>query len=250
MAPTALPTRTARPGRRRVPALAGAAVAVLALTVVAPGAAAPAPAAAPVSAVAPTGLRTVVDPGFTDVGPDHPFAAEIAWLVAEGVTTGYSDGSFRPTAPVSRQAMATFLVRLHDVPTPMCDASPFPDVPASSEHCGAIAMVGAGEVMTGYTDGTFRPTAPITRQAVPTILIRANGADPAMATCTTPPFVDVGLTNPFCGPIAAFTLGGIAQGYPDGTYRPAAPVSRQALAAWLHRVYADDGEGPILEPLD
>ena len=44
---------------------------------------------------------------FSDVPSDHPFSWDIYWLAQTGVTTGYEDGTFRPLAPVSRQAMVT-----------------------------------------------------------------------------------------------------------------------------------------------
>ena len=48
---------------------------------------------------------------FPDVGPGNPFAHNIAWLVARGITTGYGDGTFRPRGAVHRGAMAAFLHR-------------------------------------------------------------------------------------------------------------------------------------------
>lgn len=48
---------------------------------------------------------------FTDVPTNHPFFREIEALAASGITTGFPDGTFRPTANVSRQAMAAFLAR-------------------------------------------------------------------------------------------------------------------------------------------
>ena len=46
-----------------------------------------------------------------DVRPDNVHAAAIRALTASGVTTGFSDGSFRPGHPVTRGQMATFLER-------------------------------------------------------------------------------------------------------------------------------------------
>lgn len=48
---------------------------------------------------------------FSDVGPDHPFVDDITFLQDSGIAQGYSDGTFRPAAPVTRQAMASFLGR-------------------------------------------------------------------------------------------------------------------------------------------
>jgi len=49
---------------------------------------------------------------FVDVPTSHPFCAEIAWMKAESLSTGYVGGVYEPTRLVSRQAMAAFLQRL------------------------------------------------------------------------------------------------------------------------------------------
>jgi len=46
---------------------------------------------------------------FTDVPANHQFKSQIDWMVDQGISQGYDDGSFKPTAPVSRQAFASFL---------------------------------------------------------------------------------------------------------------------------------------------
>ena len=51
---------------------------------------------------------------FDDVPPGHPFFEEIAWMAGSGVSTGFDDDTFRPSNPVSRQAMAAFLLCLAD----------------------------------------------------------------------------------------------------------------------------------------
>lgn len=48
---------------------------------------------------------------FSDVPASHVFHNDIAWLARSGIAEGYTDGTFRPTDPVSRQAMAAFLRR-------------------------------------------------------------------------------------------------------------------------------------------
>lgn len=50
--------------------------------------------------------------GFTDVGPGHPFEDEIGWMAEYQISEGYQDGSYRPGAPVTRQAMSAFMERL------------------------------------------------------------------------------------------------------------------------------------------
>jgi hypothetical protein len=48
---------------------------------------------------------------FSDVPTSHPFFQEIEALASSGISTGYVDGTFRPNAYVTRQAMAAFLSR-------------------------------------------------------------------------------------------------------------------------------------------
>ena len=48
---------------------------------------------------------------FKDVPRDHPFYKEIEWMRARGITTGWSDGTFRPNDAVNRDAMAAFFYR-------------------------------------------------------------------------------------------------------------------------------------------
>ena len=48
---------------------------------------------------------------FTDVSPSNPFYDEIEAIAAAGITEGYPDGTFRPGANVTRQAMAAFMAR-------------------------------------------------------------------------------------------------------------------------------------------
>jgi hypothetical protein len=90
---------------------------------------------------------------------------------------------------------------------------------------------------TGHADGTFRPAETVTRQAMAAFLHRL--ASRTLPTTTAAPaFRDVGARHPFRTEIGWLAGTGITRGYPDGTFRPTAPVSRDAAAAFLHRLDA------------
>jgi endo-1,4-beta-xylanase len=186
------------------------------------------------------------DPGFEDVGPDHRFATEIAWMVNAEITDGYDDGTFRPTEPVTRQAMAAFVHRVLNLvrpdrayePAPPCTEAPFTDVPADHRFCPEIAWLEDAGYLQGYDDGTFRPTAPVSRQAAAAILHRAWDASVIRVEVTCAgTFPDVPVGHRFCEEIEWMVERGITDGYDDGTFRPTAPVSRQATAAFLMRTF-------------
>lgn len=48
---------------------------------------------------------------FTDVPETHPFAEEITAVADACLAGGFPDGTYRPSQPVTRQAMAAFLAR-------------------------------------------------------------------------------------------------------------------------------------------
>jgi hypothetical protein len=49
------------------------------------------------------------------------------------------------------------------------------------------------------------------------------------------PFIDVPSTHQFCHDIEWLAAEGVAAGRSDGTFGPAEPTSRQAMAAFLRR---------------
>lgn len=175
---------------------------------------------------------------FTDVPAESPFAAEIGWLAATGITGGYADGGFHPTAAVSRQAMAAFLYRFAGEPAFTTPAtSPFTDVSTTSDFYAEICWLADRGITGGYDDGGFHPSAPVSRQAMAAFLYRFAG-EPAVTPPDTSPFTDVPRSNSFYGPVTWLAGVGITGGYADGGFHPTAAVSRQAMAAFLFR-YSD-----------
>lgn len=192
-------------------------------------------AGAPVAATAPaaTASATTVT-GFVDVPDDHPQADDIAWLGADGVAVGFDDGTFRPDAPLSRQAVAAWLSRLHpDGPLHDCTFPPFRDVPVDHPQCPAIRLMLARHLSLGYPDGTFRPDAPVSTQALATFVARLGADGAPMGTCATAPFVDVPVDHAFCAPIAWLVDQGVLPDDPATSLHPGVVLTRAAAAPWL-----------------
>jgi hypothetical protein len=178
------------------------------------------------------GATAVCPSAFADVAPTGPFCPSVTWASGVGVTVGYADGTFGPVAPVSRQAMVAFLRRLAGSPAVPDDAPTFSDVAPSSPFYDDVRWAAAAGVTTGFSDDTFRPTAPVSRQALAAFLFRMAG-EPADAPPVTTTFWDVAPTSPFLDAISWVTGSGIASGYSDGSFGPTTTVSRQAMTAFL-----------------
>ena len=183
---------------------------------------------------------------FSDVAPSHPLRASIEWLALQGITTGYADGTFRPSATVNRDSMAAFLYRLAGRPafTPPA-TSPFADVAPDHPFYTEITWLASRGITTGtrLADGTvvYQPSTPVARDAMAAFLYRFAGS-PAFADPATSPFSDVGTSHAFFTEIAWLYGQGVTTGQtlPNGTlgFSPTASVTREALAAFLHRFTA------------
>lgn len=110
----------------------------------------------------------------------------------------------------------------------------FADVNSLTMFGLPIGWLATSNITTGYPDGTFRPAAPITRGAMAAFLYRMAGR-PATAPVDPDRFGDVSTTHQFFTEIMWLVQEGITTGYPDSTFRPEDPVTREAMAAFLHR---------------
>jgi hypothetical protein len=75
----------------------------------------------------------------------------------------------------------------------------------------------------------------VTRQSMSAFMYRFVGEPPFVAP-GSPTFADVSSNHPFYFEIEWMADAGITTGFVDGTFRPAAAVSRQSMAAFLYRL--------------
>jgi YVTN family beta-propeller protein len=201
------------------------------------------------SAVSRVALTGDARQAFTDVPANAQFFHEISWLSNSGISTGYPDGSFRPLDSIQRDAMAAFLFRKAGSPAWFVPpaVSPFRDLGPGDMFYKEITWLAGQGITTGYEDGTFRPRTPVSREAMAAFLNRyatsVNRA-PVYTAPATAPFSDVRPGDPFHRDVSWAAAAGISTGYPDGTFRPGAPVSREAMAAFLYRLTNPDKPMP------
>jgi peptidase, subtilisin family len=112
-------------------------------------------------------------PIFYDIHKNMPFYQEIQWIGAQGITTGYPDGTFRPADNVERGAMAAFFYRYAGQPEyVMPSTSPFRDVSVGSSFYREITWLHSTGIANGWQDGTYRPVDPIRRDAMAAFIYR------------------------------------------------------------------------------
>lgn len=194
------------------------------------------PLACPIGEVPPA--------GFTDRG-EIPEAHRLqvdcaAW---REVVAGFPDDTFRPALFVRRDQMATFLAgTLQAAGVELPERGPrFHDVDADSPHEEAIHRLAGAGVIHGGASGldtiTYMPTAPVRRDQLATLVLRAVefAADEDLAR-PTPTFDDVPEGNVHFENVNGAAAFSHVRGFPDGTYRPAAAVRRDELDTSVMRV--------------
>jgi hypothetical protein len=105
-------------------------------------------------------------------------------------------------------------------------------VPPESWAYGYIKWAYCGGVISGYSDGTFRPDTATTRGQVAKMIVRAAGW-PLSVPAGAPHFTDVPAGATFYPYIEVAWAHGILSGYPDGTVHPSAAVTRAQLTKLL-----------------
>lgn len=167
---------------------------------------------------------------FTDVSESYTFYNEINFLVGRSIISGYPDGSFKPGKSVTRAEAAIMIGRALQLDGTQRNTS-FSDVSSSSVASGYIQSAVDAGIISGYPDGTYRPSEAVTRGQLAIFLSRAF-----KLTETAPvTFVDVPSTSAAYEYVGKLVAANITYGYSDNTFRPNQAVTRGQFSAFLTR---------------
>ena len=106
---------------------------------------------------------------FNDVAKNCWAANYIGYMEQFGIVRGYSDGTFRPNAPITRAEFAAICCRFEKLTS---GTVTFSDVPASHWAAKSVTYAATRGWVTGYADGTFKPGNNITRAEVAAVTCR------------------------------------------------------------------------------
>ncbi|WP_239004736.1 amidase family protein [Paenibacillus tepidiphilus] len=160
---------------------------------------------------------------------NHWAKASIDALIAKGLLTGYTDGTFRPDSGLTRaeaiKVITTYLGLEGRV-------SSFTDVAATHWANAYIGAAAGSGLMNGYGDGTFRPDEKISRGELAALIARAFKLTGTGNTS----FQDVSGNAWSYQYIDALASNKIITGYADQTFKPAASTTRAEFATMMARL--------------
>ena len=177
---------------------------------------------------------------FTDVKAADWFYNVIKAVYNEGLMSGVTETEFAPKAALTRGMVTTIIGRMGAAET--ADGSTaFTDADADAYYAPYVAWAAENGIVSGFTDGTFRPGENVTREQTAAILYRYMqyiGADVSVGEDTnTLSFTDADEISEYAFPALQWACGtGVMHGYGDGTLAPKSGITRAEFAAMISGV--------------
>ncbi|CAH1213921.1 hypothetical protein PAECIP111892_03931 [Paenibacillus auburnensis] len=174
---------------------------------------------------------------FEDI-TGHWAKSAIDLLASKLIITGTSATAFSPSQQVTRAEFAALITRSLGL-AKASSGTTFSDVSAGAWYADAVQTAAAAGLITGYTDGSFKPSSPITRQEMAAILSKAmkftgktlNGDLSALKK-----FSDAAALPAWSQTaVAEIAAEGIIQGQPDGSFAPQKSATRAEAATMLEK---------------
>ncbi len=182
--------------------------------------------------------------GFSDVN-GHWAEGQINKWTDSGLASGYANGIFKPNQQVSRAEFVVLTNRAFNINQEGIAAG-FGDVKTDDWYYNDVVAAKVAGYIGGYTDGTFKPNSPISRQEAASILVRLLNIAPTTEGLST--FADAAQISDWSrGNIGAVVQEGLMRGTPDNKFMPFKNITRAEAIVSLDRAmeYVPGGQKPI-----
>lgn len=185
----------------------------------------------------PAGASAVDEAGpFADVPDSAWYSDEVQYVYNNGLMKGLTSDHFGPDETTTRGMVVTVLHRMEG--TPEAGGAGFRDVDPVRWYAKAVLWAQENGIVTGYSDGTFRPNTPMTRQEMVTVFYRYaqyKGFD-VSARAELDSFADGDSVMSYAKESMGWAVAvGLITGYTDGSIHPRDYSNRAQLAAVLMR---------------
>jgi hypothetical protein len=177
----------------------------------------------------------------------HWATAYIEALADRNLAKGFADGTYRPDDTITRSQFAALVASCYGNRPLMRNTVSFSDVPSNFWAYRAIDLAQRQGFVTGYPDGTFRPSQPMTR--VQAMVAVANGLGlPDAPASTLGRYADRAQIPSYAmTPLSAATQAGLIINYPNADQlRPQDPMTRAEVSVLMYQGLVTLGQAPRL----
>lgn len=175
---------------------------------------------------------------FTDVDTSKWYHESIDYVPKHSMMNGVSGTSFAPNSNLTRGMLVQILFNLEG--KPQSASASFSDVKVDAWYAKAVGWAAANKVVTGYTGGTFRPNAAVTREQAAAILYRcaqSKNIDVSVGENTNIlSFADAQQASEYAIPALQWAVGaGVLNGKSGNLLAPTGTATRAEIAAIMQR---------------
>lgn len=170
---------------------------------------------------------------FTDVSSDHWAAAALQRWEANGIVSGYEDGSMKPGKEVTKAEFAVIMNRLFNYQA-QSDKLPS-DVQSTAWYASDIAKGIAAGYLSVDSNNNIHPSRVLSRAEAALALDKIFRLSTDSSTETA--FSDLsGISKETGKAIAALSSAGYVRGYTGGLFKPEGGITRAELAQLADRM--------------
>lgn len=157
---------------------------------------------------------------------------------------GYENGMFKPNNDITRAEAAAIFFKLMLDPT--WEAKSFSDVAESKWYWDDVGFCAGLGVVSGYPDGSFKPTKSITRAEFVKMVVSFD----TLSYDAPLTFSDVKETSWAAPYIATAAKKGWINGFNDGTFRPNEPITRAQAVTVVNNMLGRKADQAVLKKTD
>lgn len=157
---------------------------------------------------------------------------EAMGVARPGYMSGYPNGTFGPSKPMTRAEVSAVFTRIINRGAPAVGFSSFKDIDDSKWYASSVGFMEKKGLIGGYKDGTFKPQNAITRAEFAKILASYMDLDTIDGASD---FSDVKQSHWANGYIVAVNRAGLMNGHGKNRFSPSGKITRQEVSAALNR---------------
>lgn len=166
--------------------------------------------------------------------PATTMKSDMRLAIDNGAVEGYGDSDYRGASPATRAEVVTMVNRAAKLNSADPASVTFTDLANWQKQ--AVANAVAAKLISGFADGTFHPDAPVTRQELVELIVKAvtGGQLPSVNENVLNYFKDSASIAKESRPYVAYAvISGIFTPTLDGNFNPTAAVTREEVAKAL-----------------
>ena len=206
-------------------------------------------AAAAAVCIAAGAVSFGVSADYTDVKESDWFYPAVSEATANKLFSGYEDGSFKPSASITRAEAAKVLVTYaHGSLLPDAPDNLYSDIEGGEWYAPFVAVSGSEDIIPAGKE--FDPLTPITREDTVVGMMKVLNITPTDSDLSeADKFTDKkDISDYALKSVAAASAKGIINGYEDGSFGAKLPVTRAEFAQIFMNAGKLGQEEPTLTP--